>query len=337
MYESLRLRSLDSARGIAAFLVLIYHIKIVTSSDEFMFNAVWNYPIFGIFFELGEISVFFFMLLSGYVLAQVVCYSKATKMRLIGWRIFRLSSIYYLSLVIAFLVVQLGQEYSYGIRPSDITHAYLFSNADVFSGVNAPLWSLSIEIIFSLLVFGLPKSFVFTKRSRHLAVIVLFLFLCYFPEQWGLIALFRCFAFFLLGVMIFNQRENLIKLKLNGWSLIPLFFAHLTLLDFDRRWGYFFLPLTLPLLLIFLLQPKSKFLNSVFVTRVGSLSFSLYVTHWPVILVLQTFEPLELGNANIKVVVMVLICFLSAIIFHKLIDLPIQKISKSILRSSDHV
>lgn len=335
MYESVRLRNLDSARGIAAFLVLIYHIKIVTSTDGFMVDAIWNYPIFRIFFELGEISVFFFMLLSGYVLAQVACYSKASKLRLIGWRVFRLSSIYYLSLLIAFLVVRIVQEYSYEIRLSDITHTYLLDNAEVFSGVNAPLWSLSLEIIFSLLVFGLPKSFIFTKQLRLFTIIVLCLILCYFPEQWGLIALLRCFAFFLLGVMIFNQRERLRILNLNGWVLIPLFVAHLTLLDFDRRWGYFFLPLTLPLLLVFLLRTKSKFLNGAFATRVGSLSFSLYVTHWPVILILLTIERLKLSNANARVVVFVLFCFLSAMIFHKLIDLPIQKMAKSILKAND--
>ena len=60
MRESSRLKSLDSARGIAATLVLVYHIKLVLSNDGLTNDGIWNLPLLRIFFELGEVSVFSF-------------------------------------------------------------------------------------------------------------------------------------------------------------------------------------------------------------------------------------------------------------------------------------
>ena len=334
MRESSRLKSLDSARGIAATLVLVYHIKLVLSNDGLTNDGIWNLPLLRIFFELGEVSVFFFMLLSGYVLAQVIHYSNSTKIRLLCWRIFRLSSIYYLSLIIAFALSNFSQEMQYQIRGSDLIHTYLLSNYTVFSGVNPPLWSLSVEILFSILFFSLPKSYFLTKKLRQGILAVMCLIFCYVPEQWGLISLFRCFAFFLLGVIIFNSREYVERIKLNGRVLISILAAQLFLLDFSRSWGYFFLPLTLPLLMIYLISTKNRFLNSDFAANLGSLSFSLYVIHWPVLSVLARFEKFESSNENLRFAFLVLICFMTAKFFHIFIDKPISMTSKKILIST---
>jgi len=310
----MRLKTFDCARGIAALIVLLYHIPLVFEMDnvESFAYTVISFP-----GKFGEQSVYFFMGISGYVL--VLALNKFGHINFFTWsiwRIIRLLPIYYFCYFAAYLFIE-----DANIRLIDLTHLYIFSNNYIYSGVNPPLWSLSVEVLISLLLYPLllPKT-----NPKLLLVVAISLFLSsYLSGVWGIKAILRSMSLFLVGVAAVSLNFRLSKkLKITTVFLV-IFWSILILVD-ERILNGLLIPIILAILIL-LKSNESMLLVNRITIFLGKYSFSLYATHW------ITLNLINFYVTNIHwVLIYLLSCFFSlliAVLVGKLIEIPTQKLS----------
>lgn len=144
-----RLDYLDSARGIAAILVLIFHSVLIFGKGDSLITELNT--IFRETFDLGKIAVIIFFILSGVVIPFSFSGAKkdGTKKFIIS-RFFRLYPVYWLSVILGFLIFG-----GFTFKEFIIN----FTMLQQFIGVKNIIglyWTLQIELVFyflALLVF----------------------------------------------------------------------------------------------------------------------------------------------------------------------------------------
>ena len=310
----MRYRNYDCARGIAAIIVLWYHIPLVFNDVKIPNLA---YTIISFPARFGEQSVYFFMGLSGYVLA--LAFKKYIRVNFFtwsSWRIIRLLPMYYFGYFLGWLLIE-----NANIRVVDLAHLYLFSNSDIYSGINPPLWSLSVEILISIALYPLLSPKINPKLLLAVALI-LFLF-SYSSSLWGVIAILRSMAIFLVGVAVVS-----INIKLNKnqkiAAIIFIFTWSILILIDKRILNSLLIPIML-LILILLKSAKSKILVNNASIFLGKYSFSLYATHW------VTLNLISFYIENLHWTLIYLLSFFSSILVSvcvgKTIEFPTRKLS----------
>lgn len=190
MKTSGRLEYLDSARGLAAYSVLIYHVIAIKWGGLEL--AHWLSIIFN-----GGQAVSFFFVLSGLVLSYKFVQKGSSSFLYPSYaisRLFRLYPAFWFSLIICVL-------YPNGLSLGNI--AGMITNKNGFmtealliwgrSGYNAADWTLTIELICSLLFpfFFLPS--ISDKRYAYAALCLIFLFPVYISAY---------FIHFVLGLIV---------------------------------------------------------------------------------------------------------------------------------------
>jgi len=281
-----RVKELDSARGLAAIIVVAYHCVYTINIGEWQSNPYLH--IFEKFIFLpakfGEFAVYFFMAISGYVLAMMANRNSfLSKKQWMIWRSMRLVPLYYLSLILAMCVsIFLSNHKKNNLQY--FLHSYLFSNSNIYSGDNPPLWSLSVEIILSLLFFSIIR-FERLIHSRIFVVTILMYAGTYLADGWGVRALLRSLIYFIIGVSIYLGAKNWSdrKVSLNILVFLNLLLA-LSLIPRSRELLTLLQILTIPLTLAFCLQSERKILSeSKILAHLGKISFTMYVFHWPIL------------------------------------------------------
>lgn len=314
----MRIKGLESGRGLAALIVLLYHIPMVFDF-EFPQNELVQILIFPT--KFGEQAVYFFMLLSGFVLSFAFLNTSSIQKfsTWATWRILRLFPVYLSSLFIAGFLLEPN------VRISDLTNAYLFSNLTVYTGVNPPLWSLSVEIIISILLFPLVKSS--NKSNTKLIIIVVLLYLLsYFADAWGIKGLLRSASFFVLGILIFNKRQKFPDIK--NWKKLSLILLSFLLYFINIKYLNLILLLPLSVALIYFLENPSRLLVNRFSLFLGKYSFSLYATHWIALNLINNFKLhsiLEIYLFSVS------FSILLAIVFAYLVEFPCRSFARKFL------
>ena len=217
-----RYAHLDGLRGIAAFVVLIYHLiyffftpLIDPDPTDFWARAVASSPLAGLY--NGRFSVWIFFVLSGFVLSVGMSRNRQSLLALLPKRYVRLTLPILATSFIAFLLIRLNliwnsavadvapliaDYYPADFHPSlwdliaDSLYRTYITGQSMFNGV---LWSMKVEIVGSLLVFLVWK--ICPTRLWRLAVslclIVGFCFLKKASTLQGL-QLFPC------GILLFD-------------------------------------------------------------------------------------------------------------------------------------
>ena len=330
-----RLKQLDSARGLAAVVVVAYHAVYTIDIGAWQVNSYFSFFEKLIFLpaKFGEAAVYFFMCISGFVLAMMVQKNPfLNKRQWMIWRSIRLIPLYYLSLLSAVFVSSFigTQTYFYGVY---FSHFYLFSNSTIYSGANPPLWSLTVEILLSLfffLILKLERYF----ASRILLVTSIMYAFTYLLDGWGLRALVRSLIFFTIGISIChgakiwsNRRKLLTSLifinLLISYIDLPRNREIITLLQF----------LVIPLLFSHITQSDSKnLLTSKILSHLGRISFTMYVFHWPILQILQiegtNSQYFFLQNKIVAVPSVILIVILISTLIYFLLERNIMYLSK---------
>lgn len=319
----IRLRALDCSRGIAALIVLLYHIPIVYQIQP---TPGWYFQLLLFPTKFGEQAVYFFMMLSGYVL--MLAFESNANLQTFGkwiaWRLTRLLPVYYLALLVA-LVLNNNDKLSIQY----VNHSYLFHNNTIYNGANPPLWSLTVEIIISIALlplFGL-------KNGKALVVYVLtstLLFACsYLFESWGIKAILRSGSLFLLGSLIYKFRNSfptipklLVYIVFSLWML--LFIFNKPLLNITMAINF-------SLLLIYLLQTPGFLINNKVTLFLGKYSFSLYATHWVFLNYLSTHSTSNISVSEIYFT-SIFVSLLGSVVFAHLVEFPFRKLAKNIWR-----
>jgi len=293
--------ALESLRGIAALIVIIYHLP------------PWHLGLYEVqFIRHGYLMVNFFFVLSGFVLFHSYGERIKTGAAFGKFAALRLGRLYpvHILFVLPYLLIELSKyrAFMHGAvqlsSPPSLTKIWHTLVANVFlvqgtgftsnePAFNFPNWSISTEF-YTYLIFGLVVLF-FSGRSFVIASLTLvtscvgavLLFAASLGEHANML---RCVAGFFVGCMAriaFAQLRG--RVTRSEW---PLIFASLCVLALALPWkahvqgGAWYEMLSYPLaaaLILSLLLAPSSLLNKALLSRplrwLGEISYSLYMCH----------------------------------------------------------
>lgn len=354
-----RLRSLDSLRGIAAIGVAFFfhyshfNTPYFTAHPEAQpwFNA------FRWFYQYGWNLVDFFFVLSGFIFMHV--YLKKISENRISERTFfilRFSRLYPLHIATLLLVAAVqyfrllsGRGY-FDCQYNDLYHFMLnifFLQAGLFNdsfSFNGPSWSLSCEVFAYLIFF-----YTLRRTKRPAAIFVLYMFTGISILQMKLnypifnAQVARMLMAFFAGCLLFYLNGYAGKLSsrskriiLSAVVLYSILVAALVMKGgYTAVFGHWerVMPLVVyPLFILLLLNVKliGTFFSLRPFTFLGDLSYSIYLFHFPVQLLMYTFLPMAGVNLDYTKGSSLLIYASTTIslaaVSHYLFEKPVQRI-----------
>lgn len=301
---------LDILRGFASLSVIIWHYKNLYAGSavdvpSFPWNTQPFYIILWPFYEYGDLAVYLFFILSGFVFFHVyedlIVSRKVTFRKFFVNRFSRLYPLHFLTL----LVVACLQAYRHSLfgnyliyRCNDFYHfllnlplasAWGFQKAQSFNG---PIWSVSVEMFLYLVFFLICRYFSCRIVSLIMYVIAGFVVTIGFNYYLGI----GLFAFF-SGGLVFRYHGFLVSRRHARW--VPGFL----LMQFVVASGIFYFlsdvvnkrDLALlscitfsPALILLLayLQAKGRELGRSLIL-IGDLTYSTYLLHFPIQIIMN--------------------------------------------------
>lgn len=298
---------LESLRGLAALVVVVYH-------------AVWTNPVTAQnFFQNGALMVDFFFVLSGFVIFHSYG-QKLGSLRAVGrflWlRLGRLYPLHvaFLLVFLAFECAKFAAEKRFGIiadKPAFtvnggyafLTNLLLLHSMGLRNSLtfNYPSWSISVEF-YAYVLFALVRSAFATLRWFVVAAfgviglstaILLWLHVVPLVNAGFDYGYFRCCAGFFLGTLVYCAYTRLCHSQpahhpakhslrlLSGASLASMLLV-LTFIDPNGWATYLLPPLSALVILTVMLWPLpalQRILSSAPLAWLGRVSYSLYMVH----------------------------------------------------------
>ena len=295
---------LDSFRGLCALSVALFHLHIVGGISELPF------------FRSAGLFVEFFFTLSGFVLCHGYVNKAFDSDRLRGFLISRACRIFplHLVLLLAFTLLELVRLWQTGAGFFGIDWNEWLANAlllqawlpqtNAFS-FNGPAWSISVEF-YIYLVFGLILFATACWRKPVFAVIALACGACVgFGAGWIGSGGFRGVTCFFTGALAYEAYRRCCDWRMSRWLAAALELAMLAGLYFCLTLHYAnksYLATGFFALFIVLFAreagPVSRLLQRPVFVRLGHWSFSIYLTH-SLLIVLLTQAAQRLQQAGI--------------------------------------
>lgn len=275
--NSKHIELLDLARFLAALIVALGHILYFTPfvADDAKLSLLFM-P-----FHTGSTAVNYFFSLSGFVLILQLdrCDSG---MRWIASRLIRLMPLLWVGLILGLTVefLQTGniQSTDTGLILSILGIQALFR--EYLLNINQPLWSLSVEIILSPVIFLIHKI-----QKTTLGLPLMFLVSIAVIEFFNNSALCMAIPFFIIGALCARVRIEISSKIANSILLIlvltyPITAKYIYLMGNSTIWviakcAAFFILLNL------LLSGKPNRLVRDIGVFLGKRTFALYVVHYP--------------------------------------------------------
>lgn len=337
---------IDGLRAIAVLLVVLYHA---------------NFPIHG-----GFIGVDVFFVISGYLITNIIY--KETKRNIFSFLNFYKRRIKRLLPAFAFLLLFLFVYCKLYLMPDElisfsksavyallgISNFYFFSGTGYFNSTSyEPLlhtWSLSVEeqfyIVWPFIVFMLARNSG-TKKAIIISSLLFIVFLGI--SQYGAVNyktaayLLLPFRFFelLSGALLAIYKDSITKHLRHGSviSLVGVMLIVLSSLFINSNTpfpGFTVLPTCLGAVMLIAAGDSSKnFISKVLsltpVVYIGRISYSLYLWHWPV-LILAEYRGIDLTALNATA--LILIAFIMASISYHFVEKPFRKDSLQYFRTA---
>ena len=284
--NNIKITELESLRGLAALLVVLFHIP------------KWN-PILDIgLINNGDLMVDLFFVLSGFVIFSAYSNNINSKRDLLKFQFLRFGRLYpvHFFFIIVYVLIELAKYFAQlklnivspntqPFRENNITTLVenIFLIEAISPSFNYPSWSISVEF-YTYFIFGL--SVLFFKKTRILiltTIALVSLILLTTENTFGANVLFRCFAGFFIGCLTsdFTKRVNVAIPSYSSlliFTLIVIFLEYKTTDDFDVV--IYFLT---SILIISLVLSKNGILNKILnikiLTLLGTISYSVYMSH----------------------------------------------------------
>ncbi|HMN75630.1 MAG TPA: acyltransferase [Burkholderiaceae bacterium] len=295
------IRSHHALRGVAAVLVLLYHFRDVTPSVG---QAIDSHTVF---FSDGRIWVDFFFILSGFILSHVYGAAMSAKgVKVHATRRFylaRFARIYplHFATLLAMIAVELS---AYVLRPeiadafaSDrkswgsilqhltLTHAWLTMDRLEW---NVPSWSISTEA-FAYLAFPLLLLLSDHGRWAVRALLPIAAMTIYvhtfanFSDIGDQQPLARCMAGFIAGMLLHRLWRQRRARVASVATLLQVAAMAVAIAALHLGWSQAVILFALALLILSTADdrgPVARVLMSPPLLLLGTLSYSLYMTHW---------------------------------------------------------
>jgi peptidoglycan/LPS O-acetylase OafA/YrhL len=311
--NSAKIEELESIRGIAALLIVFFHLP------------KWN-PILDIgLVKNGYLMVELFFVLSGFVIFNAYAEKITTQKDLFRFQLLRFGRLYPVHLL--FLLVFLGIEIAkhiastkFGINsPNTIpfetnNFSAFLKNIFLISSVlpnqsptyNGPSWSISVEfytyLVFAASILLLKKSSVmFFTTLSFISLLMLAT-----EKTFGFDSILRCFAGFFIGCLTAKFTKG-IKTNFSNFYSVIVFFAIVSFLqlkttgDFDLL--IYFLTAALIATLVLSKNGTLKIiLRFRFLTWLGAVSYSVYMSHGAILWVVNQVIRVVLKKPELVVV-----------------------------------
>jgi len=351
-----KFHTFDFFRFFAFFKVFLLHLPIIA------------FPFFNFIKAGGEIGVYFFFVLSGFLITYVILQEKQETGNInfknfMSRRILRIWPLYYVMILFAFLtpVILIGFENSSeGYAPNWLVSIFFLENYKMIFSGNFPnvsplrvMWSLCVEEHFYL-IWGTALYFTKLKNVRFLIIAAIVIAtisrLIFYHNDLVFLDVFTNFDYFAFGAipaLLFVQKENA---TVNFINTIPLFYKiaiiFLTAMyvilspNFDFPFKNLIEPIFFGLLfstLLFIILPENnriKVSDTNIFSKLGIYTYGLYLTHTIIInLFIKIFEKMKLpideaGNAALFIVITLSFTIIASIISYKLIEKPFLQLKK---------
>lgn len=192
--------------------------------------------------------------------------------------------------------------------------------------VNAPLWSLSVEIVFATFLFYLIK-----LRQRPLYLIFILLANLFILFNYSSAMIFQALPYFIIGIILRNQK--ILEIKINKGVVNVFFICGTSYYLFiganqisalpNTFAGEIYSMLGCAFLLILLPRTYVKPKHAKIAIALGKRSFCLYAFHYPVLLVLNYFlDPSTVGQLAFYCVLSIASTAIVSELSFRLLDLP---------------
>ncbi len=345
---------IDSLRGIAILMVILVHTLTMLEYTAQYFSLGLRSII-----HSSQHGVQLFFMVSAYTLTMSY-YSRLgesrSNLKFFIRRFFRIAPMIYCILIyyIFYTIdwdLSRWQEISLtGILTTITFSQTLFSNADVyFSGG----WTVSVEFLFYCMlpflctrIKSLNSSIIFFLITLLIAVVYEIFFKKFdfgFILFYSSYTIFYQLPIFALGILSYWITKDKEK-KIDSRTLLfliatTLFFCYITI-PYHVLFGFVFL-----FLIIMLHQHQYKFLSNKILAKIGIVSYSMYIVHFPVIHLLNHIKFSSIFPANnfyiscfhfiFMFIVVTAIAFLLAYITHKFIEVPGQNLGRKLIKKLD--
>ncbi|SFB27108.1 Peptidoglycan/LPS O-acetylase OafA/YrhL, contains acyltransferase and SGNH-hydrolase domains [Collimonas sp. OK607] len=344
-----RLHEIDGIRGWAALVVLFFHLMNETFGNLVpMFRSDFIY-----FLSNGGLAVTVFFILSGDALSSG--FSKKADLTLLDSllikRYFRLTVPILLSCAIVYVLMLAGANYSVAaakiVHREDWLGSFIpfepslisllrYSFYLVYDGhskivsYNPFLWTMSIELVGSLLVFlYLYLSTRLKNPIKILYAVIIFLVIAQ-----------SFYCLFFIGVLFAQYRANGVfnRLRASGiwrFAAIALLIAIVIIYTFSKRqpyfWQYININVVTSAALVFCFYTSDwaiGFFSSKLSHFLGEISFPLYLVHFSVIISLTSFLTIkfsELGTLDTPHIFLIIFVSIAASITAAVIFRRVEK------------
>jgi peptidoglycan/LPS O-acetylase OafA/YrhL len=335
------LPEVDGLRFVAIMWVVLFHAKVVftvLSGIRTLDGPFGNVPgippdtgLIGRLVDPGQFGVHIFFVVSGFVLAlpfasHHLANGRPTSLRkYFARRLTRLEPPYLLALTLIFLVAVsgiagtaasgLGPDYLAGLG---YLHSAIFGE---LNPINGPVWSLEIEVQFYILAPLLALLFTIPdRRTRRLAMVLIAAIgagaQALFVPGTGRLSLtvlgylqFFMAGYLLADVFVWDWRER--PAQHRAWDAIALLALGVFVLGFTGAnvlMQAAFLPIVAFVLLVAAFRgPASRrVLTNRWVTTIGGMCYSIYLLHYPVLLILGTSARAWIPGTEIGILVLIL-------------------------------
>lgn len=335
---------LHALRGVAAIVVLFNHMheRIDEAFPQFMFTHIIN----------GSAAVIFFYVLSGLVVGASLAktgISYSSTATFFHRRFFRIMPLMFVTVTIGGLYLLYIDPYmKYSLIPKEYGEFTLLKFITSYVGYslkpNPPIWSIFVELVASLLI---PLMILFGNKIIQVilvfaACVVLSFIPINFHHHWN----FYMICFFLgLSVLIWGRwfSERISELSTTSfWLLVTMLFVlfysvrRITGAGFGDLWiVYWETAFVTPLVAIIYYMPERfSLLSSKAFAFLGDISFSLYLTHFLLLIVLLNSVTSLFGNTGLAALLFcglsVVCCVLIAWISYRNIEVKGIKLGENI-------
>ena len=299
---------LHALRGVAAVIVLLVHLqgRIQETFDGFSIPAIFN----------GSAAVNFFFVLSGLVVGASLAKNDLTQSTISLYfyrRFFRIMPLMFVTVTIGgFYLLFVEPHLRYALNPVEYGEFTLAKFAAGYVGyslkANPPIWSIFVELVGSLVI---PLMLLSGSKIRNVllvfaACVALSLLPIDSKHYWH----FYIVCFFIgLTVLIWGRRlANKIKRlpKAIFWLLIAALAASfylarpLTGAGYGDLWIVYWETLSIApvVAIIYYLPERFSLLNAPVFKFLGDVSYSLYLTHSLVLVILLNMIVAHMGHTG---------------------------------------
>jgi len=338
---SKKITSIELLRFLSALAVVLYHYNTVFNHQNTSLTGMLPLDLlFSNFYKYGYYGVEVFFIISGFVFSHMylVVKKKISAKAFFIKRFARLYPLHFATLIIflffVFLDFNFYQEYFDKNQVYiDLYHftlqLFFISHWGFEEGFsyNVPSWSISLEIgiyIFFFLIIDYLKKF----RVKLSVVIVILCFIFYKLENVNFIFDEYILLFF-MGVIIYQIPKiiSLTPLRITAFFCLIISFV-------GNFKALLFCPSLMILVLSFENYVQKKSIKNYFL-KLGSISYSLYLLHYPLMLIFLLFEKKNFINYDFYyspyffIFFIFILLFISSISFY-FFEKPLNKKIRSI-------